>query len=158
MSNNIKNKKPTKIEQIKVLVEPGNQKHELAAKYNIKTWEDLLTVTRSEILDYVKSNYKIEDIYADYTSIDLKYEDIPEFVKKVESGEIKEESGYFNLRRESGRYVVFTWDYDFWIRTGKVHDIDEDYFDTENELYECYVDGIIRGSGTGINFADKEGE
>jgi hypothetical protein len=123
---------PTKKEQIESLIDLHNTKHELAQKYNIETWEELFTVTKSEILSYIKSNYSLRDLGM--------------YDKKC----------YLNLKKEGEKYIIYTWDYEYEMRTGEVIGMTEEYYDSEDEVYEQYVKFITRSSGTGLTFEDKE--
>ena len=123
---------PTKKEQIESLIDLHNTKHELAQKYNIETWEELFTVTKSEILSYIKSNYSLRDLGM--------------YDKKC----------YLNLKKEGEKYIIYTWDYEYEMRTGEVIDMTEEYYDSADEVYEEYVKFITRSSGTGLTFEDRE--
>ena len=80
---------PTKKEQIESLIDLHNTKHELAQKYNIETWEELFTVTKSEILSYIKSNYSLRDL----GMYDQKF--------------------YLNLKKEGDKYIIYTCNYEY---------------------------------------------
>ena len=123
---------PTKKEQIESLIDLHNTKHELAQKYNIETWEELFTVTKSEILSYIKSNYSLRDLG------------------------MYDQKCYLNLKNEGDKYVIYYWDYEYEMRTGEVIDMREEYYDSEDEVYEEYVKFITRSSGTGLTFEDRE--
>ena len=123
---------PTKKEQIESLIDLHNTKHELAQKYNIETWEELFTVTKSEILSYIKSNYSLRDLGM--------------YDKKC----------YLNLKKEGEKYIIYTWDYEYEMRTGEVIGMREEYYDSEDEVYARYVRFITGSSGTGLTFEDRE--
>ena len=123
---------PTKKEQIESLIDLHNTKHELAQKYNIETWEELFTVTKSEILSYIKSNYSLRDLG------------------------MYDQKCYLNLKKEGEKYIIYTWDYEYEMRTGEVIGMREEYYDSEDEVYERYVRFITGSSGTGLTFEDKE--
>ena len=122
---------PSPKEQIEALISGSFRKIE--EKYpNIKTWEELFTVTKSEILTYIKENYSLKDLG------------------------MYDNKCYLKLKKEKGKYVIYTWDYEYEMRTGKVIDLREEFYDTEDEVYERYVRFLIGSSGTGLTFEDKK--
>jgi hypothetical protein len=138
-------RKPTKEEQIKYLMGNGsvspylfNECIDLEKTPN-NTWQDnrainqaFFTVTKSEILSYIKSNYSLRDLGM--------------YDKKC----------YLNLKKEGDKYIIYTWDYEYEMRTGEVIGMREEYYDSEDEVYERYVRFITGSSGTGLTFEDRE--
>ena len=138
-------RKPTKEEQIKYLMGNGsvspylfNECIDLEKTPN-NTWQDnrainqaFFTVTKSEILSYIKSNYSLRDLG------------------------MYDQKCYLNLKNEGDKYVIYTWDYEYEMRTGEVIGMREEYYDSEDEVYERYVRFITGSSGTGLTFEDKE--
>ena len=122
---------PSNKEQIEALMSGCFRKIE--EKYpHIETWEELFTVTKSEILSYIKSNYSLRDLG------------------------MYDQKCYLNLKNEGDKYVIYYWDYEYEMRTGEVIDMTEEYYDSEDEVYEEYVKFITRSSGTGLTFEDRE--
>ena len=138
-------RKPTKEEQIKYLMGNGsvspylfNECIDLEKTPN-NTWQDnrainqaFFTVTKSEILSYIKSNYSLRDLG------------------------MYDQKCYLNLKKEGEKYIIYTWDYEYEMRTGEVIGMREEYYDSEDEVYERYVRFITGSSGTGLTFEDKE--
>ena len=139
-------RKPTKAEQIEVLKELSAIKMRDLLRECIdfdktphKTIEDLdnyyqafFTVTKSEILSYIKSNYSLRDLG------------------------MYDQKCYLNLKKEGEKYIIYYWDYEYEMRTGEVIGMREEYYDSEDEVYERYVRFITGSSGTGLTFEDKE--
>ena len=94
--------------------------------------QKVFTVTKSEILSYIKSNYSLRDLG------------------------MYDQKCYLNLKNEGDKYVIYTWDYEYEMRTGEVIGMTEEYYDSEDEVYEEYVKFITRSSGTGLTFEDKK--
>ena len=138
-------RKPTKEEQIKYLMGNGsvspylfNECIDLEKTPN-NTWQDnrainqaFFTVTKSEILSYIKSNYSLRDLG------------------------MYDQKCYLNLKKEGEKYIIYTWDYEYEMRTGEVIGMREEYYDSEDEVYERYVRFITGSSGTGLTFEDRE--
>lgn len=139
-------RKPTKEEQIEILrggsaIKTRNLFRECIdfEKTPHKTIEDLdnyykafYIITKSEILTYIKENYSLKDLG------------------------MYDNKCYLKLKKEKGKYVIYTWDYEYEMRTGKVIDLREEFYDTEDEVYERYVRFLIGSSGTGLTFEDKK--
>ena len=141
-------RKPTKAEQIEVLKELSAIKMRDLLRECIdfdktphKTIEDLdnyyqafFTVTKSEILSYIKSNYSLRDL-----------------------GLFEEQDNFrLNVREEKNRFKTFTRCWDTEVRGLPYKEYNIKYFSTEDEVYEEYVDHITGCSGTGLTFEDKE--
>ena len=137
------NKTPTKKEQIEALMSGRIASFmkkcvnfDKTDKENIEDRmlyrQKVFTVTKSEILSYIKSNYSLRDLGM--------------YDKKC----------YLNLKKEGDKYIIYTWDYEYEMRTGEVIGMTEEYYDSEDEVYEEYVKFITRSSGTGLTFEDKE--
>ena len=140
-------RKPTKEEQIKYLMGNGsvspylfNECIDLEKTPN-NTWQDnrainqaFFTVTKSEILSYIKSNYSLRDL-----------------------GLFEEQDNFrLNVREEKNRFKTFTRCWDTEVRGLPYKEYNIKYFSTEDEVYEEYVDHITGCSGTGLTFEDKE--
>jgi hypothetical protein len=61
-----------------------------------------------------------------------------------------------NIKKEKNRYKAFTRCWDLEARGLPYKEYNIKYFDTENEVYEEYVDYITQSSGTGLTFEDKK--
>jgi hypothetical protein len=124
---------PSNKEQIEALMSGCFRKIE--EKYpHIETWEELFTVTKSEILSYIKSNYSLRDL-----------------------GLFEEQDNFrLNVREEKNRFKTFTRCWDTEVRGLPYKEYNIKYFSTEDEVYEEYVDHITGCSGTGLTFEDKE--
>ena len=124
---------PSNKEQIEALMSGCFRKIE--EKYpHIEIWEELFTVTKSEILSYIKSNYSLRDL-----------------------GLFEEQDNFrLNVREEKNRFKTFTRCWDTEVRGLPYKEYNIKYFSTEDEVYEEYVDHITGCSGTGLTFEDKE--
>ena len=96
--------------------------------------QKVFTVTKSEILSYIKSNYSLRDL-----------------------GLFEEQDNFrLNVREEKNRFKTFTRCWDTEVRGLPYKEYNIKYFSTEDEVYEEYVDHITGCSGTGLTFEDKE--
>ena len=89
-------------------------------------WIPAFDVTREEILEYLKANYSLEDLQKNMGSMSIK------------------------LKINDGKYIVYSWDYEYEMRKGEIVGYKEWVYDTEDEVYEDFVNGL--GAGTGLSF------
>ena len=134
---------PTKEEQIEALINGKvasfmkecvdfEKTNKTSIEDRMQYRKKVFTITKSEILAYIKENYSLKDLG------------------------MYDNKCYLKLKKEKGKYVIYTWDYEYEMRTGKVIDLREEFYDTEDEVYERYVRFLIGSSGTGLTFEDKK--
>ena len=63
---------------------------------------------------------------------------------------------YLNLKKEGGKYIIYYWDYEYEMRTGEVIGMTEEYYDSEDEVYEEYVKFQQEAAALGLTFEDRE--
>ena len=151
---------PTKEEQIESLIKfnPGivlrkcftiEEMREMTSKH-IDYYKLVFTVTRREILEYIKKNYTLDRLGLTPESREHGYQ--TSFYQRTK---INRRDG-LNVERENNKFKCYYFDVEHYFRTRELDQSTGGFFYLENEdaVYEKFVNGIISASGTGLTFAE----